>query len=280
MNQNVGTDDNPTFAGITIPGATVLNGVLYTWPGTDGAGVLRSNGAGSLGWDNNISGFTNDSAYITAGEVAGNETDPEYNANTFATGMDQGVGTGAGPTFASLLLSGLPNCDTIDTDGSGNLVCGTDAGGLSYFSISDGGTTEQIDDTDTINFADGTDIDVVVSATDTVTFNFTNASAFITAGDVSANETDPLYNANTYATGMDQGVDSAATPTFAGLIISGAGTTTFNGVAYTWPGADGAGVLRSDGAGSLTWENNISWFTNDSAYITGGEVAANETDPL
>ena len=32
-----------------------------------------------------------------------------------------------------------------------------------------------------------------------------------------------------------------------------AGTTTFNAIAYTWPVADAAGVLTSDGAGALSW---------------------------
>lgn len=64
-----------------------------------------------------------------------------------------------------------------------NFVSGL--GAMSSFSITDGTTTETIGDSNTITFADGTGIDVVVSATDTVTIGIADDgvdSAQIAAG--------------------------------------------------------------------------------------------------
>ncbi len=88
----------------------------------------------------------------------------------------------------SSFSNGGSGCSSLETNTSGNLVCGTDdtgtAGwGSDYFTITDGGTTETIDETNSITFSDGTDINVSVGMTDTVTIAFTNASGYYKSGD-------------------------------------------------------------------------------------------------
>jgi len=68
----------------------------------------------------------------------------------------------------------LPDSDGDDgqvlkTDGSGNLSWVTQTSGFSGFNISDGTTSQPINDGNTITFTQGEGIDITVSATDTVT---------------------------------------------------------------------------------------------------------------
>jgi len=108
MDQNVGSDDSPTFNSVTITTDIITSSADCTFI------------------------YTNNLGHLACGDAvafAALETDPVYNANTFAVDMDQNVGTDDGPTFGSLTLSGILNCDSLDTDGLGNLNCGTDDGG-------------------------------------------------------------------------------------------------------------------------------------------------------
>ncbi len=59
----------------------------------------------------------------------------------------------------------------VTIDQQGRITSATTASISTSFNISDGTTTEVVEQNDTITFADGTDINVVVSATDTVTIN-------------------------------------------------------------------------------------------------------------
>ena len=78
-------------------------------------------------------------------------------------------------TISSDAYSGGTNIGYVPTGGSGSTFLRGDgtwvtpAGGFANFDISDGTTTETINSGDTVTFADGTFINQVVSATDTIT---------------------------------------------------------------------------------------------------------------
>ena len=52
-----------SYGNLRVDGTTTLNTVEYTWPGSDGSGVLRSDGTGGLSWDTNsyLTGVTGSS---------------------------------------------------------------------------------------------------------------------------------------------------------------------------------------------------------------------------
>ena len=107
-----------------------------------------------------------------------------------------------------MTLRNVPNCNSssaLATDSNGVIYCdiddnaGYDDWGSGYFNITDGTSSESINNSDAINFVDGAGIDVVVSNTDTVTINSNNP----------------------YANDMDQYVGTDDSPGFAGLNVSG-----------------------------------------------------------
>lgn len=65
----------------------------------------------------------------------------------------------------------------LKTDGSGNLSWVSQTSGFSGFSITDGTTSQSINDGNTITFSQGEGIDIVVSATDTVTISAEDATS-------------------------------------------------------------------------------------------------------
>ncbi len=101
----------------------------------------------------NISQLTNDSGYITSESdpiyysnpsgyltsisglsISQLTNDANYTSNTYANDMNQYTNTSSSVTFNSVaasafqLSSGFASCTTLETDGSGNFVCGTDDG--------------------------------------------------------------------------------------------------------------------------------------------------------
>ena len=93
-------------------------------------------------------------------------------------------------TSRDFSLTGAVTASAVGFDGTGNVALSTSITNLpnsslanSSIDITDGTTTETISLGDTITFADGTDIDVVVSATGTLTVNHnvTGANSTITA---------------------------------------------------------------------------------------------------
>ncbi len=154
-------------------------------------------------------------------------------------------------TFGNATISGTTNCNgasVLATDISGNVYCDTDNDTLASFGITDGGTTETVDQGETITFSDGTDINVAVSPTNTVSVAFTNATGYITAAGVPGAETDPEYSANTYAIDMNQNVGTDDSPSHPGITLS---SMTQGSVVF----AGASGVLSQDNA-MFFWDDS------------------------
>jgi hypothetical protein len=67
-----------------------------------------------------------------------------------------------------------------------------------------------------------------------------------------------------------------------GSTLNISGSTTFNGVEYGWPSADGTDgqVLVTNGSGNLTWGQGSQWTTSGSdIYYTAGNVGIGTTSP-
>lgn len=155
----------------------------------------------------------------------------------------------------------LPDSDgdadqVLKTDGSGNLSWTNQTAGYTGFSITDGTTTESIASGNTITFSAGEGIDVVVSATDTVTISAEDASSSnkgvasfdsgdftVTAGNVvladstngavlaisgTANEVDVSRTNGTVTVGLPNDVTIGNNLTVTGNLTVSGTTTTVN----------------------------------------------------
>ena len=99
------------------------------------------------------------------GDITGNVTGNADTATALATGRN-------------FSLTGAATATAVSFDGTGSVVLATSIANLpnssltnSSFDITDGVTSQTVDLGETITFSDGTDIDVVVSATNTLTVN-------------------------------------------------------------------------------------------------------------
>ena len=188
-----------------------------------------------------------------------------YVANQTAGTSDYGLYIAGADTRAIYAAGGiqftsLASCDTIDTDASGNLTCGTDAGGSSSFTLSgDTGSNQTISSGDTLKVAGGTNgIDTVGGATDTVTINLdTTEIGTTTFGSGSG---------ITWTFDASGGVD----PT----IAFGSGTVNITATTTTVTGAlsiTGNTTLGDAGADTVTFNAATGTFANDTNFtLTGG----------
>ncbi len=171
-------------------------------------------------------------------------------------------------TFGNATISGTTNCNgasVLATDISGNVYCDTDNDTLASFGITDGGTTETVDQGETITFSDGTDINVAVSPTNTVSVAFTNATGYITAAGVPGAETDPEYSANTYAIDMNQNVGTDDAPSYSDLTLS----TLSSCSALETDGAGAVGCGTDDAPNIYAIDMNQYVGTDDSPTFPG-----------
>jgi hypothetical protein len=184
-----------------------------------------------------------------------------------------------------LTTRGVPGCNgsnALATDGDGVVYCdvddnaGYDDWGTGYFNIGDGSTYEAITNAETINFVDGTGIDVVVSPTDTVTISSNN----IYANDMNQNvgtDNDVVFNALnvTGATNLsgNVGIGAGITTTKAKLSVNG----VMSGVTlYATKSFSGAGLTDCDtgGTSKLLWDATTGRFscgTDSGATYTAGQ---------
>lgn len=167
-------------------------------------------------------------------------------------------------------------CTSLETDSSGNLVCGSDdnsGGTMSSFSIYDGFTTETIYNGETITFTDSDSIDVVVSATDTVTFNYVNYNG---------------YTNNSYANDMNQYTNTTSNVVFGGLDLDSDTLTGTDNMLriITDVAADedvafriqANGEVYSDGAYSAAGADYAEWFMASGPLPQRGEVVCIDVD--
>jgi len=131
----------------TITVATVNNPTFSTSITTP---IIQS--AGSLTLDAGSDILLIDASDTTIRRTAAGDFVFDLNDASDTTFVVDNSGAGA----ANLRVSGLANCDSIDTDASGNLVCGTDAGGSGV------GDSIQVNGS---NASDGNFVDTTASGT-------------------------------------------------------------------------------------------------------------------
>jgi hypothetical protein len=184
---------------------------------------------------------------------------------------------------ASLVITDLKSCDTIDTNAQGQLVCGTDAAGSGDWSGTgalqtafDNRYVNQSGDTMTGNLIIGNSATLSVSGAiiteGNLTINEDNgaADAVLTFGNDAGAES--LIFSNTFnefelsddlrVTGnlSSSGVLSIESNSFLQGNVTVGGTTTLNGVTYTWPGSQGGSgtILTTDSSGNLSWTSGTT----------------------
>jgi hypothetical protein len=157
----------------------------------------------------------------------GSDTNRWNNGYFYGLNVSADIYAGGNVNAYGLTATSVASCNAgshLATDAGGVVYCEADGGGgggMTYFNISDGTTAESVSSAETINFVDGTGIDVVVSATDTVTINSNNA----------------------YANDMNQNVGTDDGPTFDN--VSTTGNAAFNGTVYL--GSDASDTIMMNG---------------------------------
>lgn len=137
-----------------------------------------------------------------------------------------------------------------------NFVSGL--GGFSSFDITDGTTTQTVSDGNTVTFTDGTNIDVAVSATDTVTIGISDAGLNSIAG---------------LTTAADKMIYTTSSDTYAVTSLTSFGRSLIDdadaAAARTTLGVDAAGT---DNSTDVTLTGARNYITISSQTITVGEI--------
>ena len=231
---------SPVFR-ITTAGAITFNNV-YTFPTADGTTnyFLQTDGSGNVTWqaatgDITGSGTTNTITKFTGSATIGNSVITDD--GTIVT-IGGGTATPAPASRFNVLFD----------------LTGTDPQGVNIIPKMTVGTTSFIGMTispQTLNVVTHTSmIGLLVQPTSTSDVTITtNYGIMITKPSNATVGTSYSLYANAGSgtlvlAGDDISVTGDATIT---------GTTTLNGVAYTWPASDAAGTLTSNGAGTLSW---------------------------
>ena len=277
FSDDIHTTGNLTASGtLTIQGATVLkstlklNGVIYTFPTSDGSAsgkVLKTNSAGQLSWSADIDTNTNAQTICATDEYLdgdGNCVDviEEAEMDSMAELETQ---VGGANVIVSTEIDSESELETLLSDVS-NVYTNND-GVLFVESSADARYVNVSGDTMTgsLRIANNGILNVsgAILGNGNLTINSDNgaADAILTFGSDTTAET--LTFANTsdrfefsddvYATGV---VRAHGGLSGASLRVDG-GSVSINGVAYSFTNTDGSvgQVLRTDGAGNLTWSS-------------------------
>lgn len=196
-----------------------VNGVTYTFPSNDGTSsgkTLTTDGAGNLSWATDQGTPVLDAHYVNAGGDT----------------MTGALIVKAAISGASLEISNLTSCDSIDTDSSGNLSCGTDD------TVGAEATDKYVDEAgDTMTGA----LNVTMAGTGLVITNNTNYEEFSFMelwGSDRTPATDDSGDINVY---MDRGGD--------GLGLS-------HKIEFT---VQGVGAIKSTGYKFMAWASD-NWY--------------------
>ncbi len=173
-------------------------------------------------------------------------------------------------TANGLSADDLANCEYITANATGRLVCSTlsdladsltptfddlyvnTAGDTMTGALVVQNTIDATGDITTTADVNGDDVN---ATTDVNAGNDVNATQDVTAGNDVAATNDVTAGNDITAT---NDITAGGTGSFANLVVPG--FTTFNGVQYLWPAADGAAgeVLTTDGAGNLIWTGAVT----------------------
>jgi len=214
----VGTEDSPEFTGINVGHASDTTITKHSTGNiaVEGSLIYRAGGT---------------DVPLTDGGTGASS------ASAAATAL--GLGTGDSPTFTNVTAS-----TAFVPDASDGAALGTTALEFSDLFLADAAVINLGADQD-VTFTHVHNTGVLLNSTSKIQFG--DAGTFIhqSADGVLTIESDTTVDINGAVVfgGALSGITTLVTT----------GTTTFNGVAYTWPGSDVAGSLRSDGSGALTW---------------------------
>lgn len=287
-----------TLTSLTVSGTVGVNGITYTFPAAQGANqFLKTDGSGHLSWTTlaetvTLDGLTDVAlTSASAGQVLRyngtswvNTSFPDLptggsyrisgvevlSATSLGTGVVSSSLTSLG-TLSSLTVSGTLGVNgityTFPASQSANQFLKTDgAGHLTWATL-----------TQTVTLDDLTDVVLTAaSAGQVLRYNGTNwvntSSPDLPTGGLYKIGGAQVLSATSLGTGV---VSSSLTSvgTLASVVVSG--TTSFSGVAYTWPATAGANgyVLTSDGSGTLAWSAPPSSGGGGTVSGTVGKIA-------
>ncbi|MFC1654101.1 MerR family transcriptional regulator, partial [Patescibacteria group bacterium] len=278
---------------LTNIGTTQLNTVTYSWPGADGSTsyILATNGSGTLSWQ--------DPAVVAGGtvnwDVANGAISPINKTIDFLIGSSSSasakfavLNVNSGTTTASISAgaagaSYLTASGNLQTTALQNLVLGGfTTGGITLDeNIIISGTSDLLGNADITGTLDSsgniTSLSTVQGST------ITDGTATFTGGDLTGVGGITMsgtldIGTNTIADGNFNGDWAFNSGNLSGITnLTTTGTTSFNTVAYTWPGADGTSdyVLSTNGSGTLSWqdpsvltESSNHWAIQNGAIFT------------
>ncbi|MSR87333.1 hypothetical protein EXS70_04155, partial [Candidatus Peribacteria bacterium] len=230
-------------------------------PTQSGSSARRGGGGGGGGGSagGSTTNITNNTTTTGLNQTAADALYVNLTGDTM-TGNLSVVGNLSGSTFT---VSSLQNCDTVDTDATGNFICGSDSVGSGVFSQSS--TDLRYVQRQGSSMSGGL---LIQSGTLHGTLPTIEAGLLL---EVAGTASGRVFHA------QDQ-LRSSGT-----LIVEGASifqsTVTLNGVTYTFPYGDGAAsgrVLKTNGAGQLSWSTDIDTDTN-TTYTAGQGLTLNGT---
>lgn len=142
-------------------GSIVLDGL--NWPQADGTAdyVLKTNGAGQLSW---------------VAQPTDTNTTYSISAETATGGVNLRL-TGSDAVTDDVKLAAGSNITLTRTDASTITIAATDTTGMTSFTVAgDSGSSQTIENANTLTISGGTGLSSVASATDTITINLDNTA--------------------------------------------------------------------------------------------------------